>query len=34
VFTHALRLEFSMAPGPSESTMWRRFGNSHPAVCV
>ena len=34
VFTHALRLKFSMDPGVGESTVWRRFGNSRTAVCV
>jgi hypothetical protein len=36
VFTHALRLEFSMGPRVGESTVWRRFGNSRTgmSVCV
>jgi hypothetical protein len=34
VFTHALRLKFSMGPWDGESTMRRRFGNSRTAVCV
>lgn len=34
VFTHALRLEFSMGPEVSESTVRRRFGNSRTGVCV
>ena len=33
VFTHALRLEFSMGSGVGESTVWRRFGNSRTDVC-
>ena len=28
VFTHALRLRFSMGSRVGESTVWRRFGNS------
>jgi hypothetical protein len=34
VFTHALRLKFSMGPKDCESTVRRRFGNSRTAVCV
>jgi hypothetical protein len=33
VFTHALRLEFSMGSRMGESTVWRRFGNSRTDVC-
>lgn len=33
VFTHALRLEFSMGCRVGESTVWRRFGNSRTDVC-
>lgn len=33
VFTHALRLEFSMGSRVGESTVWRRFGNSRTDVC-
>ena len=34
VFTHALRLEFSMGPRVGESTVWHRFGNSRTVECV